>query len=171
MDINVRQGAILQTLIDANTVLDAESIGIKIFAGTASTATTTNLQATLSNNTITSPVSLNVMAPHISGIEIRSGVSAGTGVTTCLNAVNNNVNFNETTAVNYTLRRVATVANPSANTFNLHGATGTPLTTGAGVIAWLSSAPRSNLNTAGKSSILGSAAPGYGTCTVVVPTF
>ncbi len=166
MDINVRQGATLQTLIDANTVLDAESIGIKIFAGTAGTATSTNLQATLSNNTITSPVSLNVNIPHISGIEVRSGVSAGTGVTTCLNAVSNNVNFNETTAVNYTLRRTVN------NTFNLHGATGTPLTSAASVTTWLSSAPRSNLGTGGgKTSILGSATPGYGTCTVVVPTF
>ncbi len=159
MDIRLRQAATLQALIETNTVLDAEGAGILVNAGSAPTSTA-NLQLSLLSNTATSTDPL-----PITGIQVQGGTSGGTGATVCLNAVSNNINFSDVNANNYLLRRVA------ANTFNLHGATGTPLTSAATVTSWLSDAPRSNLNTAGKTSILGSATPGYGTCTVVVPTF
>ncbi len=160
MDVKVRQAGILQALIETNTVLDAEGAGILVNAGSA--ISTANLQLSLLSNTATSSDPLPV-----TGILVKSGISSGTGATVCLNAVSNNINFSDVAANNYLLQRVTT----GTNTFNLHGATGTPLTSSATVTSWLSDAPRSNLNTAGKTSILGSASPGYGTCTVVVPTF
>jgi hypothetical protein len=160
MDVKVRQAGILQALIETNTVLDAEGAGILVNAGSA--ISTANLQLSLLSNTATSSDPLPV-----TGILVKSGISSGTGATVCLNAVSNNINFSDVAANNYLLQRVTT----GTNTFNLHGATGTPLTSSATVTSWLSDAPRSNLNTAGKTSILGSATPGYGTCTVTVPTF
>jgi trimeric autotransporter adhesin len=161
MDIRVRQAATVQALIDANTILDAEAIGINIIVGSA--ATTANLQATVSNNIVTSADPLALY-----GIAVQSGVSAGTNATVCLNEQANNVNTTDPAAVaNYFIRRVSA----TLNTFNLSGSAGA-ITTAAGVQSWLLNAPRSNLpNNSALVSVLGSAAPGFGTCTVVVPTF
>jgi hypothetical protein len=161
MDIRVRQAATVQALIDANTVLDAEAIGINITVGSA--VTTANLQATVSNNIVTSADPLALY-----GIAVQSGVSAGTNATVCLNEQANNVNTTNPAAVaNYFIRRVSA----TLNTFNLSGSVGA-ITSAAGVQSWLLNAPRSNLpNTPAMVSVLGSAAPGFGTCTVVVPTF
>jgi trimeric autotransporter adhesin len=163
MDIRVRQAAMVQALIENNTVLDAESIGINMVAGSSPTSTA-NLQASVLNNVVSSNDPF-----AISGIFVQSGVSGGTGATVCLNAVTNASNFSDAASMNYTLRRISTGA---GNTFGLHGA-GATSTTASAVTNWLLGSPQSNtINDSGKVSVLGATvAPNYGTCTVVVPTF
>jgi hypothetical protein len=162
MDIRVRQASTLQAIVENNTILDAEAVGILINTGSAPTSSA-NLQASVLSNTLTSsdPLAIN-------GIQVQSGVSGGSGGTVCLNAVTNSVNFSDINSFNYFLRRITTGA---GNTFQLSGA-GAASTTAAAVTNWLLNAPRSNTaNDTAKVSALGSAVPGFGTCTVVVPTF
>jgi hypothetical protein len=163
MDIRVRQASTVQAIVESNTILDAEAIGILMNTGSAPTSSA-NLQASVLSNTITSsdPLAIN-------GIQVQSGISGGTGATVCLNAVTNNVNFSDVASFNYFLRRITTGA---GNTFQLSGA-GAPSTTAAAVTSWLLNAPRSNtVNDPAKVSVLGATvAPNFGTCNVVVPTF
>ncbi len=167
IDVRINESAIVQALIDNNNLVDMEANGITMFAGQttlpATTTSSANLQATISNNTITSA------DPFAgSGITIQSGVSGKTGATVCVSEVGNNVNYSAPTAFNYRLRRVITGA---GNTLQLNGVAGT-VNDLAGLASWLFNAPQSNLpNNSAKVSISPAAAAGYGTCSVVVPTF
>jgi hypothetical protein len=163
IDVRIQQDSTVQALIDNNSMIDMEGNGISMFAGQPSAASTANLQATISNNTITSADPLAG-----SGISIGGGVSGGTGATVCLNEVANNVNYSAATAFNYRFRRVITGL---GNTFQLNGV-GATVNVLADLTTWLFNAPRTNLpNNSAKVSLSPAAAAGYGTCTVVVPTF
>jgi trimeric autotransporter adhesin len=164
IDIRARQNATLETVIDSNTIRDNESNGILLFAGTASTATSTNVQATISNNTISSPTTTSGL--QIAGINVQSGVSGGSGVVTCLRIIGNDSTITEPLAFNYNLRRISV----TSNIFNLHGAGA--LLNAAAISSYLLGTPQSNFpNDPAKVQVLGAASSGYGTCTVVTPTF
>jgi hypothetical protein len=166
IDVRINEASTVQALIDSNNLVDMEGNGILMFAGQTtnalSTTSTANLQATISNNTITSADPIAG-----SGITIQSGISGKTGATVCLNEVANNVNYT-VAGTNYRFRRIATGA---GNTFGLNGLSGT-VNILADLTTWLFNAPQNNLpNNSAKVSISPTAAAGYVTCSVVVPTF
>jgi hypothetical protein len=153
----------VQALIQNNTLFDLEGNGILMFAGQTSSGTvsTANLQATISNNTISS--STTYAFPG-SGITIQSGVTGKTGATVCLNEVSNTINY-LTAGTNYRFRKV------TGSTFQLNGV-GATVNDLAGLTAWLFNAPQNNLpNNSAEVIISPTAAAGYVTCSVVVPTF
>ncbi len=158
IDLRIRKSAAVQAIVQNNTLLDAEFLGIIMVAGSTPTSTA-NLHATVSGNTVTSadPLVTN-------GIQVQSGVSGGTGATVCLNEVSNTVNFSLATAFNYSFRRTSAGL---GNTFQLSGAS-SPSTTVAALAAWLTGLGNTDTS---KVTATGTAAPGYGICTVVVPTF
>lgn len=172
IDVRTNEASTVQALIDNNTMSDMEGNGITMFTGAttlpATTVSSAKLQATVSNNTITSadPLAGN-------GISIQSGVSGRTGATVCLNEVSNNVNYS-VAGFNYRIRRVVITVAPipaTVNTFQLNGSTST-VNVLADLGTWLFGAPQNNLpNNNAKVSLSPTAAANIGTCSVVVPTF
>jgi trimeric autotransporter adhesin len=163
VDVRINNDATVQALIQNNTLFDLEGNGILMFAGQTSSGTvsTANLQATISNNTISS--STTYAFPG-SGITIQSGVTGKTGATVCLNEVSNTINY-LTAGTNYRFRKV------TGSTFQLNGV-GATVNDLAGLTAWLFNAPQNNLpNNSAEVIISPTAAAGYVTCSVVVPTF
>jgi hypothetical protein len=163
VDVRINNDATVQALIQNNTLFDLEGNGILMFAGQTSSGTvsTANLQATISNNTISSSTTY---ATPGSGITIQSGVTGKTGATVCLNEVSNTINY-LTAGTNYRFRKV------TGSTFQLNGL-GATVNDLAGLTAWLFGAPQNNLpNNSAEVIISPTAAAGYVTCSVVVPTF